>query len=305
MENDSRILSENLHMVMSYSGPVLDDHEMDAALFAEAVLANAAIARQVANIVFGPEIIVTVKIKGVTENGVQAELVYVFKQVAETIHLIRENTFVAGVVDFSEITGAAKFVGKIGYSIYSWIKNHKSDGIKFIEEHGDTATVFYNDGTKEVISSKLYRALYSLKVVNAIKKVIAPLSREGINKFKFFERGKNTSPATVVSKEDIPAFRSYIISQLNYTKEYEIVCFLDRPSYQRKASGWKLVRDGQPDITATIKDKQFLNDVAEDRIKVDPYSLFIVKYSEIRKENKDGTISKRYEVASVKPIENE
>ncbi len=301
--------SETLFSVMSYSGTALTSHEMEADLFAEAIMANAEIARQVSGIVFGPEIVITVKIKGVTKNGVQADIVYVLNQAANTIHLIRENQLVQSVIEFNEIIGAFKpyafGAGLAGYSIYSWIKNRKAEGIDHIEDHGDTVTIFYKNGTVEKIPTRLYRSLYCLKVTNAIKKIIAPLSKRGIDRFKFYQQECKEDPATVIEKKDVPAFKAYIKSQLEYVKEYKIICSLDRPSYQRKASGWKLVREGQPDITVTIKDKQFLNEVAEGIIKVDPHSLFDVVYQEIRKENKNGDLFSKYEVTFVKPIKHE
>lgn len=306
---EEKQFSETLLAVMSYSGPALESHEMDANLFAEAIMANAEIARQVSGIIFGPEIVITVKIKGITKNGVRVDFVYILNQAANTIHLIRESQFVQSTIEFNEIIGAFKpyaiGAGLVGYSIYSWIKNKKAEGIDHVEDHGDTVTIFYKDGTVEIISAKLYRSLYCLKIVNAIKKIITPLSKRGIDKFKFYQQEYKEDPSTVIEKKDLPAFKAYIKSQLEHVKEYGIICSLDRPSYQRKASGWKLVREGQPDITVTIKDKLFLNEVAEDRIKVDPYSLFEVIYQEIRKENKNGNIISKYEVIFVNPIKHE
>lgn len=300
MQEDSRQLAV-FDTFMSYSGPDLDEHEMDVKLFADALVGNAQIARSIGSIVLGPEIEVDVKIRAVKENGIQAEILLYVSEAANTIHLLYNNDIMLAIRELKEMLG----ILPDSLSIYLFIKYLKGRKIKNAEIKGENTTVTLPDDTQKTISTKLYYVLINVGIVNGIKKLIAPLNRKGIDKFKLLDAQVDTPPleTTVIDKkEDLPAFKAYIKNQIEYTHEHVIECTLDRPSYQGKAFGWKLVRPGYPDITVTVKDKEFLYDVEKKNIKVDAESIFRVWYIEMRKENKNGDIVLKYEATRIIPL---
>lgn len=301
VQDDSRRLVV-FDTFMSYSGPALDEHEMDVELFADALVGNAQIAKKMGNIVFGPGIEISVKIRAVKENGVLAEILLYISQAPDTIHSLYNNDIMTAIREFVEIFGLCALAPTV--SIYKFIKYLNARKIKNAVLSGNFTIITLSDDTEETISTKLYYALINVGIVNGIKKLIAPFNRSGIDKYKLLDVPANKSPieTTVINKEDIHAFKAYIKNQVEYTQEHVIECTLDRPSYQGKASGWKLVRSGQPDITVTVKDIGFLDDVANKTIKVDAESLFRVWYVEMRKENKNSDIVLKYEATSIVPL---
>lgn len=301
MQEDSRQLAV-FDTFISYSGPDLDEHEMDVKLFADALVGNAQIAKNIGNIVFGPNIEVGVKIRAVKENGIQAEILIYLSQIPIAIHSLYTSDTVSMIREFVEMAG---ILGIPGVSIYKIIKFLNGRKIENAEVGKDLTTITLTDGTQETISTKLYYALINIGIVNGIKKLIAPLNRKGVDKFKLLDTQADRPPivTTVLDKEkDLPAFNAYIKNQIEYSKEYVIECTLDRPSYLRKSTGWKLIRQGHPDITVTVKDKEFLFNVEKNIIKIDAESLFRVWYTEIRKENKNGSIALRYAATRIIPL---
>lgn len=301
MQEDSRQLAV-FDTFMSYSGPDLDEHEMDVKLFADALVGNAQIARSIGNIVFGPNIEVDVKIRAVKENGVIAELLICLSDAQSAIHSLYTSDTMTMIREFKEMAGI--LIGIPGISIYGIIKYLNGRKIENANVGKDLTTITLPDGTQETVSTKLYYVLINIGIVNGIKKLIAPLNRKGIDKFKLFDAQSDTPllETTVIDKEDLPAFKAYIKNQIEYSQEYVIECSLDRPSYQGNALGWKLVRPEHPDITVTVKDKEFLYNVEKNIIKVDAESFFKVWYSEMRRENKNGNIVLKYEATRIIPL---
>jgi hypothetical protein len=300
VQEDSRQLAV-FDTFMSYSGSNLDEHEMDVKLFADVLVGNAQMVKNIGNIVFGPNIKVGVKIRAIKENGVQAEILIYLSQAQNVMHSLYVSDTMTMIREFVEMAG---LLGIPGVSIYKIIKFLNGRKIDNADVGKDITTITLSDGTHETISTKLYYVLINIGIVNGIKKLIAPLNRKGIDKFKLLDVQPDTPPieTTVIDKEDLPAFKAYIKNQIESTQEYVIVCTLDRPSYQGKASGWKLIRQGHPDITVTVKDKEFLYNVEKNIIKVDAESFFRVWYTEIRKENRSGDVVLKYEAMRIIPL---
>lgn len=292
---------------ISFDGPALVAHEIDAEVFASSLQAHAKLIKEISRITIGPEVDAKVKVKTIEKNGVATELVVQFLQNHQgTIHYLANNELTLLIGDIMTIAGyTVKPLFYTGCSVYAFMRWLKKRKIKNATPKGDDMMeVLLEDGTVETIKKNLYFAVVNDFVRRFLNSAIAPLRQHGIDVMRNGIRypGGKLIETNVISKDELPLFTSFLQNDEETAVDTTVIGELDRPSFTGNPRGWKLVIPNHPTRTMTIKDKDFLELVDSKAINILKGDKFEVHLRETKTFDKNGKPRFKNEAILVRPV---
>ena len=153
------------------------------------------------------------------------------------------------------ILGLIGFVGKkLGLlGTLKWLRGRK---ITKVELKRDVATIFVDNDSIEV-DARVVALLRDLDVRESFDKLLAPLDRDGIDKFA---SGTDETIDEVVTKEERPWFHSPAAEDVLILEDTRKMAFSIVSLAFKEDNKWRLY-DGSATIHATISDYEFIRRV--------------------------------------------
>lgn len=255
---------------ITYEGKALESHSIDAELFAKSISAASQILKETSRTIYGYEFKVELKITNVEHNCISADFYVIMSRAADAIQFLIDHPLSIFLKKLMELAGIyAPLITPVAWSIvklYKWLKNRR---IKKTELHKDTVTITLEDGSQETISLELYDLLCNKELNKQLKKHTRILLSDGIDKMTYYQKNNDEFVETsTFTKEDALIYDIDLEEELS-DRELDIVAELDRPSFHKAKTGWKIVQEGKVlPVPVTITDNYFLADVADGHINV-------------------------------------
>jgi len=139
--------------------------------------------------------------------------------------------------------------------------------------------------------------------------------KTGVDVVRSYLKDKSNETEVLVTKEDSSAFAAYANADLTLTSEFDETEFTaslnpKRGSYEGEGRNWSFRFGGSPDsvITATVKDRVFLDKIERGEIKLHYRDLLKARLrmrQEIRDQQVSSAIYEILEVTEYRPVSSE
>lgn len=247
-------MTSRVQFSVTFDGPALERHEMDARDLAGALFALGDFCSAAGKVLYGESAKVEVKVKAsFQESSFKIDFALIHSWLSALIDMLNGNDAVAAAT-------ALSFLGALGFlpngGLIGLLRKLKGRKITSIEENNQTKVIIIlSDGERweeERNIVELYRDIHTRK---ELAKILNPLEKEGINEFRVGQDGHTMS----ISKEEISYFR-YVpgdesLNEVEYEMKFEVVS----PVFQ-KGLKWKL-SDGTSTFYAEILDDLFWEEI--------------------------------------------
>lgn len=248
---------------IAYTGPSLDNGEMDIKELAPALIAFADLIESVNTVIGGDQPIkVLVNQDSIQRGSFDVTLFLMANSILEQAKLF------VGVADESGITALAEILGFASSgcaSIFKLIKWINGRPIKTIENKAQNKTeITLTDDDKMQTNENTVRALLDVKCRMNIEKMIAPLYTEGIDGFELRNPEDKTdkSPWEKIQKSDLNIFKSppaqKIEDEESLSTTQRLIVQIIEPNFE--GGKWRL-SDGNNSFWASMEDKMFIDKV--------------------------------------------
>lgn len=232
---------------VTYQGPALDTHEMDVRELAPALLALADIFDHIGAEVLGGQGVVQVRVHGSFLSGsFGVDLLLVQKLATQLMSFLTSKQMVS--------TEALAFVVRLFYDLIRFLRKRRGrEVLRFDLREGQYVTVF-KDGTEIDVEETLVRLLQNDAAIDALRRVVAPLEREGIESVAF---GTDHDVQEVVAKEEA----AYIVpidtpEEILIDEERKMALSLLSVVF-KEDNKWRM-SDGQTTLYVAMEDPVFL-----------------------------------------------
>lgn len=240
---------------VTYDGPALEHHEMDARELAPALLAVADLLEASCKALYGENAKPQINVKGSFRTG---SFNIDFVTAVSWLKSLRDmfaGPNATAIANGLAILGFLGFVGKRGLAqALQWLKGRQITRVEIDEKN---ARIFVDDEFIE-IEAEAITLLREMSVREAFDRVLSPLDRDGIDTFA---AGTETEPAQVVIKEEDrrffvpPATSDELLLEDIRKMVFSIVSLTFKEDNK-----WRL-SDGSATISAVISDSGFLEAV--------------------------------------------
>ncbi|MBB5530883.1 hypothetical protein GGD72_001661 [Stenotrophomonas maltophilia] len=243
---------------ITYDGPALATHEMDARELAPALMAVADLLDSSVRALHGERAKAQINVMGSFKTGsfnVDFTTALNFLKAAKDLFAGDGMTAIANA---TAVLTALGFTARLGYKgvaqVLKWLRGRRVTNVQ-IKDDGHV-TIFSGDDALEVEHHVLV-LLRDLPVRQALDRVLAPLDREGIDTFA---SGDESSFALVVKEDErmffsAPAGQDELILEDVRKMAFSIVSLAFK-----EENKWRL-SDGNSTINAKISDAEFLSGV--------------------------------------------
>lgn len=240
---------------LTYDGPALESSEMDVRELAPALLAAGDLLDAATRVLNGERSKPQINVRGsfkVGSFGIDFTLVADWAMAVKDIFASDTATALANA---SAILGLLGFVGqKMGLlGALKWIRGRK---ITKVEVSQETAKIYVDEESIEV-DSRVVALLRDLDVRESFDKLLAPLDRDGIDKFA---SGTDDTIDQVVTKEQRSWFHSPAAEDVLILEDTRKMAFSIVSLAFKEDNKWRLY-DGSATIHATISDHEFIRRV--------------------------------------------
>jgi hypothetical protein len=285
---------------ITYDGPALESSEMDVRELAPALLAIGDLLEAATTALYGDQIKPQVSVKGSFKTGsfgidfnLATSLLWKVRDIFAS-----ENT--TAIVNSLAILGALGFVGRATvkpglFAVLRWIKGRK---IERVETTEDSAVLFVESEQLSIELSVLV-LLRAVSVRNTTRKVLEPLSREGIETFSAGTDSKivETVTAAEIAWFDPPAPVDELLLDEVRKMAFSIVSLAFKEDNK-----WRLY-DGAATIHATIADVEFLSRVDRNQIAFAKGDILVCDVRVLQWQTISGAKTE-YEVVRVREHRN-
>lgn len=276
---------------ITYGGPALETHEMDARDLAGALFALGDLCTAAGNVLYGDTAKIEVKVKAsFKESSFGIDLVLLHNWITSLIDKLNGKDAIASAT-------ALAFLDALGFlpegGLVGFLRRIRGRKAISIEDGEDGAKiVILSDGErleekKEIV--ELYRDVATRK---ELSKVLEPLDREGINEFRVGRDGNAMS----ISKEEYPYFRYTPGDESLLENEYEMRFEIVSPVFQ-KGLKWKL-SDGNSTFYADILDENFWKEVEEGNESFSIKDILICRVRLVQ-SMQDDKLKAKYQILKV------
>ena len=286
---------------ITYEGPDLESHSIDAEAFAQSIAAASRTIKETARALYGYEFNVQTRLRTLEPNCISADLSIFFTRTAETLHLLTSGpigTFLDDVLKLLGYIGGAYIISHSIYAALRWIKNRSITGITKSNE--DMVTLQLEDGETQNIPLKVYDAISNKKLLEAIGQHMQILKTTGIQQIRHFMMNNNSFQEGIMLTKPDMGIENVNIAITPKADELDLVAELDRPSFLGASRGWKLVLMGKTlPCTITIQDQDFLDAVKTGALTLFKGQKFNIHLIEKKQANQK---TPKYDVTQVMPI---
>lgn len=265
-------MTDRTSFKIAYGGPLLDSGEMDVRDLAPALLALGKTIEIANELINGPDVVVSVKVRGSFKTSSFGVDVVVSQSILEQVR----DFFLSQ--DGVALTALMTFLGinvKEGCGDLLWLlRKLKGRTPKEVVVLSDRQVAIIVDGERIVVDSRVTRLMESNELRKNLEQAIsAPLDKEGIDEVKLISEDVDTQPI-VIPKSDAPYLRRpALIEETLAPNSARMFLSLVSVSFQ-KGNKWR-VSDGSSDFFVTISDTQFLDRVNSGREQFSKNDLVI------------------------------
>lgn len=241
---------------ITYAGPALENHEMDARDLAGALFALGDLCTAAGKVLYGESAKIEVRVKAsFRESSFSIDLAVLHSWISSLIDMLNTKDAVASAnaLVFLDVLGLLPEGGLVG--LLRKLKGRKITSVEDADSSMKMVTL--EDGERleekrEIVD--LYRDSSTRK---ELSKILDPLDREGIDEFRIGQDGN----VMTIRKEEYPYFRYVPGDESINENESDMVFEIVSPVFQ-KGLKWKL-SDGNSSFFADILDENFWKEVEE------------------------------------------
>lgn len=255
---------ERVDFAVMYDGPGLREHRMSVRDLAPALLGLADLLQEASAHLRPGEPQISLDIKATDEGSFLVELAVIHERV---VHLLTAPDTQALAVLVGFVTGAK--------SVFNYFRNRHSGSTEEVLPNG-SVRITLPDGTRLEFPAEVLSLSRQPGIRRGVQAVIAPLSREGIDRLEMRPEAR-ADPTVVVTEADLPVIGAAtaedgrnLVTDQRYTATLTIMS----PNFQ--AGKWRL-SDGQGTYWMAIDDNSFLG-------RIDRHELRFGKDDRLRGE---------------------
>jgi hypothetical protein len=246
-------MSDTARFQIIYSGPSLENNEMDIRELAPALIAVADLLEESNLIINGGGTKINVNVHGSFKSGSFGIDLTVIQDIYQSIMDFFNSQGITAASNLLALIGL-KEVGQGLLGLIKWLRNRKIKKVDKISE--DRVSIHITSDEKIEVDARVLDLYKSQRVRDALSKVVSePLSREGINEFRSVVEG--TKQSVIVTKDEKEYFELPLLGD-ELLGENVTEAFLQVVSLSFKEDNkWRFSR-GESVFYAMIKDEEFL-----------------------------------------------
>jgi len=239
---------------LKYDGDALSSHSMDLQDLAPALLGISELLGNVAKIIVGDDIKISVKIKGNPQEGsicCHLEIVQsILKQFTDLFSSNEASAF-SNLMTVLQAVGIVGGAGILGF----FLKIKKNKEIANIELKGEQSIITFTDQSTSIEHIHIGQIILNHDCMHQLNKVIKPLEQDGVDTLVF----SSNSDDTKVSKDDIPYFKNATVKQILSVQEQ--TQWLSIESISFKDGNKSKFSDGTSSFYVEIGDDDFMKKI--------------------------------------------
>lgn len=271
---------------LTYGGPALDAGTMDVRDLAPSLLALADLVETTSDVLY----------RGLIKPTVQVRAS--FKTASFSVDLSVAHSMVQWVLDSvtsKPIAGTATLLTIIT-AIHTMVQRRQEiRGRKIVQmtRSGDQSVILLEDGTHLEVEQAVAALLADSRVAEQTRKVLEPLSTEGIDSVAF---GNDSEVRTIVKREELPYFDLDVPVPVVLLDEQRKMVFSLVSVTFRDENKWRL-SDGNTTFFVSMEDEAFLKriDFGEAFAKGDQLICDV----HVMQQDEDGVLKTDYSVVRV------
>lgn len=291
---------------IAYTGPVLDNGEMDVRQLAPALIAFAEFVSNAVKATGGEQSIKVMLNQDSLNKGSFDITLILNMSLLEQAKLFMDNARTSGLDDLMAILGYIANAGGTVAAISSifelilLIGKRKITKIK--KKTADTSEIYLDDGTNIIVNINTIKVYLDVECRKSIEGVIKPLENTGISSFEIRNPLDITDkkPISTVDKTNAELFNAppakEIIEEVPTAQPQEMLVKLISINFEQ--GKWKVTDGTNPAIWVTITDDEFLNRVNRHELTFGKSDMLRIVYRHVQKI-KNGILSSEYIVDKV------
>lgn len=238
---------------VKYDGQALDNHEMDVAVLAPALMSLGKLTKAISEIASNGHYTATLSVKGNVKSGsIEIELV---TQAVSLLKQMQDMFTGESATAIANFFGVATGISGALAGIYALILRTRGASPSKVEKQGDTVIMHF-ESHSETVHHAVYHIYNNYEIRNHIYETLKPLDEQGITEFSIIQ-GQET--LVKVDESQLSNFvPNNITTPLNENISEKILV-LEGISFKEK-NKWSF-HDGQNSIKAIILDDDFLTEV--------------------------------------------
>ncbi len=285
-------MSEKFHVV--YDGRALDEHLMDVRDLSPAMLAISDLLTHTNKELNGDKLEIQLKVRANFKAGsFGIEFIEMLSWVGQIRDMLISNNAMA-LANASGILGLIGFFGGKGLiQLYQKLKGKPP--VK-IEESVEGTKVYYSETEFLEVSKDVLRLYRNRTIAADIKKMLEPLSKDGIDAFYVVKDTNKAEPELFISENELPYFEYQNIEDDLGENITETYLQIDSLTFKEK-NKWKFSY-GESAISALILDEEFLQHIDSGELRFGKGDLLKVKLRTTQKIA-HGKLKIDYEIIKV------
>lgn len=235
---------------IKYDGTKLQNHEMDVALLAPALMSLGKLTRAISELASNGDYTATLSVKGNIKAGsIEIELTTQAVSLLKQVQDMFAGETATAVANFFGITaGIAGFLA----GFYELIRRCKGASPTHTQKDGDMITMHF-ESHSQTVHQTIYHIYNNYEIRSLVYDTVRPLEEAGIDEFAIL---KDDKPIIVIYENQLHSFvPNNINTPLNETLGERILS-IESLTFKEK-NKWSF-HDGQNSIKAVILDNEFL-----------------------------------------------
>lgn len=289
-KSDEIITMPKEHFTIKYDGETLQNHEMDVAVLAPALMAMSELVKYTSKIASDGQYTATLNVIGNIKSGsIEIELSTQAVNLIDQMRDILAGNNATALANLFGITGGIS--GIIGLVIHL-IKKYKGNAPTHAEPVGDDIRLTFNQNV-EIINIHVYQLYINYEVRQAIYDTLKPLEQSGIDQFSLI---KQDNQSVTVTDTELPYFAPTNITKLLTDNTTTKTLVIESITFKEK-NKWTF-NDGQNSIKAIILNNDFLTAVDNGEIRFAKGDWLSVQIRTLQAEE-NGKLKTTYEIIKV------
>lgn len=270
---------------LRFDGPALQDHEIDVADLAPALIALGQMVKAANRVVNGDAFDVSVKVRTVGEGSFWVELTV---RAQNTYHIVRDflvGQDVDAVLKLLTIIGIVGGGTKVGFGALATIRRIAGRRPRRLERRGGRVVIGFDDDTVIEVDEATARVAFDPEFRTALERVaVEPLDRPGIESVALESEGIEER----ITRSDAAAFlapplRDDSLFETKHIKPFSIIDLSFKPGKK-----WRL-SDGHGRATlVTVEDAEFVTRIENSEIAFAKNDVLVCEVRETARETAKG-----------------
>lgn len=304
------VVSDEIHVAFVYDGEALKNHTIDAKLLAEVFIGVTDLVQR-ANLIIngGLTVDITTEVCAIETGCVKTVLRFLRKTDRHLYLLDKKDAVVTviGLIGFSyqknnpfvQIPSSVV----LSWNLFSFLFKTIGRGKRIVttgeknENSEVPATVEDREGNREtcLVPEPVLELAEDKKIRQNAKEIVKPLTNNGIEKLKI-QNQEGVDLQNITKSEAVSFVTATEEEQLLHETVSELPLSFETISF-KEGNKWKF-SDGEKCFSASIKDREFLNDVVESKIRFSKSDMLKAEVKTIQKF-KENKLQTEYEIIKV------